>query len=1073
MTLRIRIEHGQGAGRTWRLAQEGSYVLGRLPSATIQILDMKVSKDHCRVVVLGSGDEAKTFLEDRDSRHGTLVNGQPVATKVRLKPGDEIRLGMSILRVLSDGEADVDAVPASSVEKEKAAADLAAGTPKKKRRTFPPDALVDTEIGGYKVMEKIGQGGMGSVYMAEQLSLHREVALKVLSEKFTSDRAFVDQFVNEARSAAALNHPNVVQVYDVGRQNGRYYFSMEYVPGGSLEEGLAEDGPSDWRDALNWMIDASNAFIFAQKREILHRDVKPDNLMLAEDGSAKLCDLGLAKKAANPDMLAAGIIGTPAFISPEAIRRRKEIDVRSDLYSLGCTFYRLLTGVNPYPGKTVKEILLGHLRAPVPRVSDKKPNLPRDLDEVIFRLMQKDPVERYATPQELRQALDRIRVQHGLEAHGLRSASRKPLVIALIAVVLLGAAGLIYLLSKPKETIRIEDAGARAAADDARAAEEKALFDTFVSTAKNEELVLELEQADGHIEGRDNWALALWPELADDFDALAKQLEADETYGTREEVLEIATAARKNATQIREYVRVRRGIDEDVKSARAREIGSLEDALSKRRKTYDEAIEVKAWVKAGEAASPEAIAELVKPFLERTVQDVLPPKIPAETRARFEGVLLLHEEEHIRPLLAKFFPGEVPGETLRAGVLEQATRTHQEILDTIAELRDSRSRDAYDEARKTLDAYLEALPEEVPAGAGALVEAIQGFQEEAETLLDEVEEADQKLLHANIDHDRLRYFMLLKSLRAPDGFLVLLRLDEALEAANLAAKAMRYPGYRDLARQVLEDVEAVKHVFERLAATFPDGWSSDRVEWTDARGREQTARVREVTLGGIKLGSDVHTFEALGPSWVLRHVLAAKGGEPRFTFEGEDHRGLAILSEMAIDYEAAAKHYEAYCNALPDDRSATRHAIGRRLGPALRLERTAAEAWRLAALNEAKVRAFLDAHDPLVIGEDAFWEKTNREEIQGERAELSSLLDQAWRAIQVLRDPQYAATVWGSVVRQAPVPGVRYAGEPVFEREAQAPGEDEPSGEDEASGDEGPDDDDGETPREEGAASDG
>ena len=138
-----------------------------------------------------------------------------------------------------------------------------------------------TRVGRYEIIAPLGAGGMGEVYRARDAQIGRDVALKVLSSKFTSDRTFVDQFVNEARAAGALNHPNVVQVYDVGSEGGRYYFSMEFVSGGSLEERLKQSGKADWRDALNWLIDAANALIFAKTKDILHRDVKPDNLMLA------------------------------------------------------------------------------------------------------------------------------------------------------------------------------------------------------------------------------------------------------------------------------------------------------------------------------------------------------------------------------------------------------------------------------------------------------------------------------------------------------------------------------------------------------------------------------------------------------------------------------------------------------------------------------------------------------------------------------------------------------------------------------------------------------------------------
>jgi len=1046
VTLRIRIEHGQHAGKAWRLAQDGVYVLGRLPSASIPVLDMKVSKDHCQLFVRGDG--AETVLKDSGSRHGTLVNGQPVASKVRLKPGDEIRVGLSILRVLSDDESAEVAVPVGAAVEEQVVADKAAGTPAKKRKTYPADALVGTEIGGYKVLQKIGQGGMGAVYTAEQLSLHREVALKVLSEKFTSDNAFVDQFVNEARSAAALNHPNVVQVYDVGRENGRYYFSMEYVLGGSLEERLADQGPADWRAALNWMIDAANALIFAQKREILHRDVKPDNLMLAEDGSAKLCDLGLAKKAANEDMLAAGIIGTPAFISPEAIRRRKDIDVRSDLYSLGCTFFRVLTGENPYPGKTVKEILLGHLKAPVPRVSEKQPDTPRELDDVIYRLMQKEPEERYASAQDLLQALDRLRIQHGLEAHGLRPASRKPLVIALIAVLVLAAGALTFILTQtPEPTTVVDKEAQRKLEEDRRRLEEKE-YETFLAAQRNELGKLELSREGGHLDQGDNWADADWPKLVGEYRAFAKQLEAHRKYGDRSEVKDLARKAREEAQAIEEYVDLRRGVDQDVKKGRAAAIERFTGVVQGVRRDFDAALAAGDWVKAYGLVAAEAIETLVKPYLEMQVTDVLPEGTPQKTVQRFGDSRLLDEKEHIGKVLEQYLPGDPVGQVLRDKVLAGVRQQYQELKreKEIATLREQTDPEKIENGIHALEGYVDGLPEAKDPRLAPLAELLASQREEAVKWVERLTRLLTRLKAANWEHDQVAYPTLLKDVRGVNGLLTRFQFAEARKHAEEAVAGLRNPEYRALGRQVVEDVAAVEHLFQRLVATFPDGWTRDRIDWTDDRGRDQSEKVREVTTTGIKLGSDDLAFETLGPGWIFRNVFTTKDGELRFAPEGEDHRGLAVLAEMAVSYDDAEKHYREYVTSLPPERQETIQAIRDRLGARLVNERQAGEAWRIATTNLGKVQAAIAAHDPAVIGEDAFWEdKTGREEFVARKKELNGLLDEARRAEAVLTDPKYASTVWVAVTRETIEPGVCYAGEtpPVVEKPPEQPGGDQ------------------------------
>jgi len=427
------------------------------------------------------------------------------------------------LRILRDGQADEDAVPVAGRDVD-AGAVAQAGHAKDEGRTkstLPPDELVGKDLSGYRVERKIGAGGMGGVYLAEQTSLQRKVAIKVLNETFAADSTFVDQFVNEARAAGALNHPNVVQVYDVGSAGGRYFFSMEVMPGGSIEDRIKE-GPVPWQDALNWFIDSANALIFAKRREILHRDVKPDNLMLAEDGSAKLCDLGLAKRSQAGDLMDQGIIGTPHFISPEAIRRKGDIDQRTDLYSLGCTFFRVFAGKNPYPGATVKEILLGHLNKPVPRIGDTNRNVPKELDEVVYGLMQKDVAARTQTPEELLRELDKIRTKYNLEAHGIKPASKKPLVIGLVAALLAIGGALFFVLTQEKEVVRT----VLSKEDRARQLQNKrdavgTRLGAYVQKAEGELLDLDRDLLEGNL-GPDNFKRSKWGRLAKAYRDAAK-----------------------------------------------------------------------------------------------------------------------------------------------------------------------------------------------------------------------------------------------------------------------------------------------------------------------------------------------------------------------------------------------------------------------------------------------------------------------------------------------------------------------------------------------------------------------
>ena len=458
MALRIRIEHGQDAGKTYRLPATGTYRFGRNPASSIQVLDMKVSKDHFEIGLPPADGAA--VIRDLSSSHGTFLNGQKVTDTPRpLSPGDEVRVGLTVMRLLSDGPSDAEAKavgpmfqagagPRAAAERRRAApAKPAAG------KAMPPDALVGTTIAGYKILEKVGAGGMGSVYRAEQLSLHREVALKMLAEKLVSDTAFVDQFVNEARAAGQLNHPNVVQVYDVGQADGRHYFSMEFIHGGSLEGKVPRIGEGvPWVDTLPWFLDAANALIFAEKKGILHRDIKPDNFMLGQDGSVKLCDLGLAKKSESADLLAQGIIGTPHFIAPESIRRKTRG---------GRPRRPLQPRLHVLPDPDGQEPVPGHdgqgdpPRAPERRRSracrPARPRCPKDLDDIVYKLMQKDPAARFQSADDLWDALEKVRLQYGLEQHGLNPGRAKKLAIlgGAVAVIAIGVA--IYFVTRAPE----------------------------------------------------------------------------------------------------------------------------------------------------------------------------------------------------------------------------------------------------------------------------------------------------------------------------------------------------------------------------------------------------------------------------------------------------------------------------------------------------------------------------------------------------------------------------------------------------------------------------------------------
>ena len=251
---------------------------------------------------------------------------------------------------------------------------------------------------------------MGEVYSAVQESLQRPVALKVVSSRFEADRDFVDRFVAEARAAAALSHPNVVTVHDVGEEAGQHYISMEYMEGGNLEERVTLLGPLPIREAIGVLADATKGLVFAELRGIVHRDIKPANLMQDAFGNTKIADLGLATQI-NAEVQDEGdrkIFGTPHFISPEQARGER-VDCRSDLYSLGATVYRLLSGRTPFEGQTTREILRGHFQERPRPLAELVPGLPPALSLLVARLLEKDPGQRYPSASALLLEVEQLR----------------------------------------------------------------------------------------------------------------------------------------------------------------------------------------------------------------------------------------------------------------------------------------------------------------------------------------------------------------------------------------------------------------------------------------------------------------------------------------------------------------------------------------------------------------------------------------------------------------------------------------------------------------------------------------
>jgi len=275
-------------------------------------------------------------------------------------------------------------------------------------------------IGDFLIEKEISRGGMGVVFLARQLSLERPVALKILQPKFLDDKEYVESFLREARAAGRINHPNVVQAYAVGEENGNFYFAMEYIRGKTMKEMLKEEKTIEPRKATKIIQEVAGALECAWRDEkLVHQDIKPDNIMLDANGFAKLADLGLARVAGINDKESCEgdeVLGTPQYISPEQLTG-VPTDVRSDIYSLGATFYQFLTGRFPYVADSAEELaklhVAGHLQPP----KEVNPAIPDELNTIIMKMMARRIEDRYQTPAPLVKALE-MYLQHSAPGVG-------------------------------------------------------------------------------------------------------------------------------------------------------------------------------------------------------------------------------------------------------------------------------------------------------------------------------------------------------------------------------------------------------------------------------------------------------------------------------------------------------------------------------------------------------------------------------------------------------------------------------------------------------------------------------
>lgn len=273
-------------------------------------------------------------------------------------------------------------------------------------------------IGRYTVLEQLGAGGMATVYLCQHKHMKRRAAVKVLPAKLAADPSCVARFYREARAVAALDHPNIVRAFDVAEDDGIHFLALEYVEGPTLQEMVRFRGTLGTLQVMHYMRQAAAGLQHAFQAGIIHRDIKPGNLLVDLSGTVKILDLGLARFFTDEKddltvMYDDVVLGTADYLAPESAESCRNSDVRSDIYALGCTFYFCLTGQPPFPEGTLANKLVAHMKQKPRPIRELRPEVPRDLAAVIDKAMAKRPKDRYQTPADLIGVLTGLLAQHG------------------------------------------------------------------------------------------------------------------------------------------------------------------------------------------------------------------------------------------------------------------------------------------------------------------------------------------------------------------------------------------------------------------------------------------------------------------------------------------------------------------------------------------------------------------------------------------------------------------------------------------------------------------------------------
>jgi len=394
------IAAGAAAGR--RLTLKDELVIGRTVSGDGRLSDdAELSRRHARVARDASGELG---IEDLGSANGTFVNGERVRGRRALKVGDSVRIGSTTLELTDVTRAPArDAAP--SPPPAAAKRPPAPAVPHAPLEQLTPELAPGSVFAGCRVEEVIGHGDMGVVYRAEELALQRRVALKLILPEHSGEERYRERFRRESQVAAAIDHPNVIPIFDAGDEHGVLFITMRLVEGTDMRALIAAEGQLEPLRTGRIVRQVGAALDAAHACGMLHRDVKPSNVLLAREDHVYLSDFGLAKQAAAAGGLTrqGSIIARAEYVAPEQVLNQR-VDARADIYALGCLLFEALTGEAPFARWQGGPAALAHVDAPPPSPVDLRPDLPREFDAVVRRAMAKDPNERYPSAGDLGQA---------------------------------------------------------------------------------------------------------------------------------------------------------------------------------------------------------------------------------------------------------------------------------------------------------------------------------------------------------------------------------------------------------------------------------------------------------------------------------------------------------------------------------------------------------------------------------------------------------------------------------------------------------------------------------------------